>query len=173
MDKFKLTGTQTYRGREIPIEGILELTAPGYFTGEIYGHKELINPTTGKNKSLTLNGIINNEYGQVFDHFNDAQIFTDMTVIKLAVHEPNNGNNWFPPSWYVLMKSISPDDKGLVVEERTIRSIPSTEFISGEYLGTWHQDIRVYDGPGSRARGRPNSGSGGNGAAKIVLTKLE
>lgn len=165
MEKFKIRGIHVFHGKELLLEGMLELVSPGYFIGKISGHKGLLDYVTGKSKLLNIEGTISN-----CSKFRESKS-EDLTVLNLTVHQPNDGRVWYSPSYYELSKPVSVDDKGVVINGRTIASIPDTNFIPGEYSGKWYQDIMLYDGPGSRAKGRPNTGSGGYGIAKIALTR--
>jgi len=169
MTQYKLTGNHIYKGQELALEGLIEMNLTGFFRGEIYGHKGLKHSETEKNISVPIEGTIGNYIESMFENNKNP----DMTVLSISVYQPAKNGVWFSPARYKLTKPKSKDDNGIIIQDKLIKSIPGMEFISGEYVGEWHQDIMVYDGPTKRAKGKPNTASGGNGIAKIVLTKLE
>jgi hypothetical protein len=173
MEQYKITGTQMYRGKELIIEGILKVSLPGFLTGEIYGIKNSVKSLFGNNTedkiALKTIGSINNcEASTLKDKEN-----YDTTAISLMVEPLHDENIWYSPIHFSLKKPKSEQDTGILIEDKLVKSIPGTKFIAGEYVGTWYQDILTYNGPGSRAKAKPISGVGGNGLAKLVLTKIE
>lgn len=160
MEQFKIIGTRMHKGEELTLNGIIELITPGFFYGEIYGSKG--------DKSLPIQGSIHNYDSSMFET-DEAK---DMTVLSFRIPRLCDGDVWHSPIHYNLKKPKSLDDKGTIIQDKLVPSIPETAFIAGDYSGNWYQSIMVYDGPNSRAKGKPLSGAGGGGIVKIVLERL-